>query len=279
LDEFEKGFMLRIYFLYGDDFGEKVAGNLINFSTFCTSCGDACEHCRRDYGSFANYIYGLNRIPRDLPPYLDKPEDYFPRNPPKCDLLIVVGVHQDILASISVLAEIMGVKGVIVPIEDGSWCPAGLQKQVERSLEEIGVVSAFPRPFCVLDERGTGDIIDRFIKECKVGRPIVEVEIQGNIITKGHVVRTAPCGSTFYVMQQIKLTRIYRMNEKISEAHHAYPCTASMQYDKTIGDTYLHMGGYAIRQAIKDAIDRELTRQLVREKPPVQKSVLTISRA
>lgn len=268
---------MKIYILYGNEFGEKVAGNLINFSTFCTSCGDACEHCRRDYGSFANYIYGLHKIPQDLPPYLENPEDYFPRNPPKCDLLIVVGVHQDVLASISVLAESMGVKGVIVPIEDGSWCPIGLQRQVERSLEEMGVASAFPRPFCVLEERGTNDIIDLFIKKCKVGRPVVEVEVQGDMIAKGRVLRTAPCGSTFYVMQQIKLTRIYRLNEKISEAHHAYPCTASMQYDKVIGDTYLHIGGYAIRKAVKEAIDRELILQLKRrEALLVRKNMLTI---
>ncbi|MEM1658982.1 MAG: DUF166 family protein [Candidatus Jordarchaeales archaeon] len=267
---------MKIYILYGDDFGEKVAGNLINFSTFCTSCGDACEHCRREYGSLAGYIYGLHRVPRDTPPFLENPEEYFPRDAPKCDLLIVVGVHHDILASISSLAEVMGAKGVIVPIEDGSWCPVGLQKQVEKSLEEKGVVSAFPRPFCTLDERGTGDIIDRFVRECRVGRPVVEVEIEGDMIVRGRVVRTAPCGSTFYVMQQIKLTRIYRLNERIAEAHHAYPCTASMQYDKTIGDTYLHIGGYAIRNAVKEAIDRELLRQL-RERERVSKKILAAS--
>ncbi|MBS7287405.1 MAG: thymidylate synthase [Candidatus Freyarchaeota archaeon] len=248
---------MKIYVLYADEFGEKVAGNLVNFSTFCTSCGDACEHCRRDYGSFAGYIYGLHRVPQDLPPFLENPEDYFPRDPPRCDLLIVVGVHQDILASVDALAERMGVKGVIVPIEDGGWCPVGLQKQVEKSLEEIGVASAFPRPFCTLEERGTGDVVDQFVRECRVGRPVVEVEVQGDMITKGRVLRTAPCGSTFYVMQQIKLTRIYRLNERIAEAHHAYPCTASMQYDKTIGDTYLHIGGYAIRNAVVSSLQVE----------------------
>ncbi len=271
---------LRIFIIYGDEFGEKVAGNLINFSNFCTSCGDACEHCRRDYGSFAGDIYGIYRVPQDLPPFLENPEEYLPRDPPKCDLLLVVGVHPDILANVDVLIERTGARGVIVPIEDGSWCPVGLQRQVESKLDEIGVAHAFPRPFCVLEERGKNDIIDRFVRECKVGRPVVEVEIQGDLIVKGKVLRTAPCGSTFYVMQQIKLTRIYKLNDRIAEAHHAYPCTASMTYDKVIGDTYLHIGGYAVRHAIKEAIDRELLRQLKgktaqQETLAIQQAVIT----
>jgi len=253
---------LRIYIIYSDEFGEKVAGNLINFSTFCTSCGDLCEHCRQDYGSFAEDIYGLYKAPADLPSFVENPEEYLPRDPPKCDLIIAVGLHQDILASISILAERTRAKGVIVPIEDGNWCPVGLQKQVERSLDEIGVAHAFPRPFCTLEERGTNDVIDQFIRRYRVGRPVVEVEVKGDLIVKGKVLRTAPCGSTFYIMQQIKLTRIYRLNDRIAEAHHSYPCTASMQYDKVIGDTYLHVGGYAIRRAVKEAIDRALLRQL-----------------
>ncbi|MDD3565620.1 MAG: DUF166 family protein, partial [Methanothrix sp.] len=42
----------------------------------------------------------------------------------------------------------------------------------------------------------------------------------------------------------------------ISEAHHAYPCTASMEQDPEIKDTILHKAGYIIREAVEDAIRR-----------------------
>jgi len=32
--------------LYSGDFGERVIGNLINYSAFCTSCAEACTYCK-----------------------------------------------------------------------------------------------------------------------------------------------------------------------------------------------------------------------------------------
>jgi hypothetical protein len=54
------------------------------------------------------------------------------------------------------------------------------------------------------------------------------------------------------------------IRERISEAHHAYPCTGSMEWDTELGDTVLHKGGYIIKGAVEDAfktarkMDREV---------------------
>ncbi len=245
---------MRLYIIYGDEFGERVIGNLMNYSTFCTSCGEACSHCRMEYGSFAGDIFGADRMTSDLPTFIEEPEKYLPKNPPECDIIIAVGLHQDILSSIPVLAERTKAKAVIVPLEDPNWCPTGLQRQVEDALNSMGVEHAFPKPFCILEESGHNTIIDKFIQRYKVGKPVVEVTVKDDIITHTKVLRSAPCGSTWYVMKQIEKRKIESINERISEAHHAYPCTASMQVDKTLGDTVLHVGGYAIRGAVQDAI-------------------------
>jgi len=147
---------------------------------------------------------------------------------------------------------------VIVPLEDPNWCPAGLQRQVEDALNSMGVEHAFPKPFCVLEESGHNTTIDKFIQRYKIGKPVVEVTVKDDTITRTKVLRSAPCGSTWYVMRQIEKRGIENINERISEAHHAYPCTASMQVDKTLGDTILHVGGYAIRGAVQDAIAKAL---------------------
>jgi hypothetical protein len=44
------------------------------------------------------------------------------------------------------------------------------------------------------------------------------------------------------------------LRERISEAHHSYPCTGSMERDTELGDTVLHVGGYIIREAMEDAL-------------------------
>ncbi|MEX2723612.1 MAG: DUF166 domain-containing protein [Candidatus Freyarchaeota archaeon] len=248
--------IMRLYVIYGDDFGERVVGNLVNFSNFCTSCGEACGHCRIEYGSFASDIVGVDRIPANLPSFIEEPEKYLPRNPPKCDIIIAIGLHQDLLASLPLLVEKTQAKGVIVPLEDPNWCPPGLQKQVEDELNSMGVAHAFPKPFCMLEDSGHNTIIDQFIKKYKVGKPIVQVTVDNDTITHTKVLQSAPCGSTWYVMKQIEKRSINGINERISEAHHAYPCTASMQVDKTLGDTVLHVAGYAIRGAVQEAISK-----------------------
>lgn len=183
---------MHIYVIYGDDFGERVVGNLMNFSTFCTSCGETCGNCRLEYGSFSSDIVGADRIPANLPTFIEETEKYFPKNPPKCEIIIAVGLHQDLLASIPILVEKTQAKGVIVPLEEAEWCPTGLQKQVEEELNSMGVAHAFPKPFCTLEESGHNTIIDEFIKRYKVGKPIVEVTVNDDIITKTKVIRSAP---------------------------------------------------------------------------------------
>jgi len=46
------------------------------------------------------------------------------------------------------------------------------------------------------------------------------------------------------------------LRERISEAHHAYPCTASMDRDTEVGDTILHKAGYIIREKVEDALTK-----------------------
>jgi len=45
-----------------------------------------------------------------------------------------------------------------------------------------------------------------------------------------------------------------KLDEVISNAHHAYPCTASMDRDTELKDTILHIAGYIIREAVHEAI-------------------------
>ncbi|MGM0469143.1 MAG: DUF166 family protein, partial [Promethearchaeati archaeon] len=82
----------------------------------------------------------------------------------------------------------------------------------------------------------------------KTGKAIEDVE----------VVRSAPCGSTYYILQQLKGKYLENgkagrksLNERISSAHHAYPCNASMDQDPILKDSILHVGGYLIRRAIR----------------------------
>ena len=200
------------------------------------------------------------KTPSKLPAFIEEPEKLLPKNPPLCDIILTVGLHHDILAATPALAKKTGAKAVIAPMENRAWCPRGLRRQLEDTLAETGVECAVPKPFCSLEESGK-PVIDSFIRRYRVGKPRVEVKTSGNRVTDVQVLRSAPCGSTWYVAQQIKWTRIADLEDTVAVAHHSFPCTASMDVDPEIGEPILHVAGYAIREAMKQAVNKSLERE------------------
>jgi hypothetical protein len=194
-------------------------------------------------------------MPENHPSFIEDPEKYLPQSLPNCDVIIAIGMHPDLLSAIPIMVRRTNAKAVIVPIENRNWCPRGLKRQLEEELKEAGVEHAFPKPFCSLEEEKR-PIIDAFIKRYRIGKPLVEVEATDGMISDAWVVRSAPCGSTWYVVQQIKKSRISQIEDTVAVAHHSYPCTASMDVDPEFNEPILHIAGYNIREAVKEAIKR-----------------------
>jgi hypothetical protein len=222
---------MQLYILYSDEFGKKIIQNLP-----------------------AEKIRGICRLENNLPILLENPEKYFPQNPPPSDLILAIGIHQDLTLAIPSFAEEMDAKGVIIPVENPSWCPPGLRLQVKNRLEKMGIESEFPKPFCSLDSRKR--IIKEFMEEFGMGKPLLEAVIEDGRIKEVKVKRSSPCGSTFLVASSLKGCRVsYRdLEEVISNAHHSYPCTASTQIDPLLKDTILHKSGYIILESVKKAV-------------------------
>lgn len=257
---------MRLATVYGDVFAERVIGNLINFKTFCEGCEPTCSECRAGHGSHVGDIVGLHPVEPPSMAMIEDPEEYIRElGLNECDLLLIVAIHQDILASADILVEITGAKAVIVPIEDPTWVPPGLRAQVKETLDSIGVESAFPKPFCTL-EPGEGDLIDEFIDTYKIGRPICYADVKDNVIAEIGPLRSAPCGCTWYVSQKVRgksLDDLDALFDEVAKAHHSYPCTASMAKDREVGDALLHVAGYNARYAVCGAVGIEDCRNSV----------------
>jgi hypothetical protein len=262
---------------------QKFVGNLINDKEFCKACeileqNVKCDKCREYVKSFANSIYYYEKVGENVPEFIEEPELYLPKSLPPVDFLMVVGIHQDLLAGLPYYLKESGVKAVIVPIEDPKWVPAGLQVQVLEEFEKYGIQAAFPKPFCSLSKElneynklgfsitNRHDFIDEFIDYYKIGEPIVSFLLSkdGESIEDTCVIQSAPCGSTYYICQQLK-SKYFKngksadlsLNERISKAHHAYPCNASMDQDSILKDSILHVGGYLVRNAIRRELKLE----------------------
>lgn len=260
-----KGTPMKQFILYQDEFAERVVGHLVNDVHYCTSCGTGCNNCRLPYGSHARAIAGFEEITGDLPVIIDEPAEFLPARLPKVDILLPIGLHPDLLGGIPLLASESGIPAVLIPVEDKNWVPGGLEKQLASELDDLGIQHAFPRPFCALDVDPRDDsksIIREYVLEFKTGRPEASLRIKNGKIMDGHVVRGQPCGCLYYIIQQLRGERVYdeavTLDERISLAHHSFPCSASMENDPMLDDSPLHVGGYLARDAIHDAIEREL---------------------
>jgi len=279
----------KIGILYGthpdtEMLAQKFAGNLINNEEFCKACEDLeqnvkCDKCREHLKNYAGSIYFYEKIGENIPDFIEEPELYLPKNLPPVDFVLVVGIHQDLLSGLPYyLKDKKSVKAVIVPIENPKWVPAGLQVQVLEEFEKYGIQAAFPKPFCALSRElneynkigfhltKEHNYVYEFIDYFKIGVPIVSILLSkdGESIEDSCVLQSAPCGSSYYVCQQLK-SKYFKngksgelsLNERISKAHHAYPCNASMDQDNILKDSILHVGGYLIRSAIRRELNLE----------------------
>jgi hypothetical protein len=149
-----------------------------------------------------------------------------------------------------------------VPIEDFAEVPSGLRKQVEEKCQELDLESAFPKPFCSLEPSGDKPIISRCITELKIGKPFLEISTvkkeKREVIEAAVVRRSAPCGSTWYVARKLTGVKTEKqiLHDAIAKAHHSYPCTATMGADPETKEPILHLGGFIIREAVKEALEQ-----------------------
>jgi hypothetical protein len=282
----EKSYKLGIFYGIGTEtemLTQKFIGNLINNEEFCKACevleqNVKCDKCREYVKSYASSIYFYEKLGENIPEFIEEPEEYLPKNLPSVDYLMVVGIHQDLLSGLPLYLKNSEIKAVIIPIEDPKWVPAGLQIQVLKEFEKYGIQAVFPKPFCSLSKEineynkigfhltKDHNYIYEFIDYFKIGEPIVSFLLSkdGESIEEVCVTQSAPCGSTYYICQQLK-SKYFKngksgdlsLNERISKAHHAYPCNASMDQDSILKDSILHVGGYLVRNAIRRDLNLE----------------------
>jgi len=253
---------LAVIFIYSGEFAERVIRNLINDPSFCKSCGLYCDSCKYNVYSYVRNVRAAIELPRpsELPAFIDNPEKYMPKKIPEAELCVASGLHKDLLLELPERIKEVGVKGLIVPIEDFTEVPSGLRNQVEKKCEELGLENAFPKPFCSLEPSEEKPVISRFVNELKVGRPELEISTlkrgKYEVIQSTIVRKSAPCGSTWYVAKRLIGVEIRRdvLYDAVARAHHSYPCTATMGVDPEVKEPILHIGGHIIREEVEKAL-------------------------
>ncbi len=249
-----------------DIFAERVVKHLQNdYAQLCNGCDKDCDHCRDKYPvlfrvDFKEDIAGIIPIPAEMPYYVDDPDEYLPAELPPHDVLLVIHVHEDILMSLPARSKRAGGKAIISPGEDPAWLSQWVRSKVRKACGELGMDVAFPKPFCSLAPAPDQPVISEFISHFRVGRPRIKVKVLDGRIIDAQVITCAPCGCTYYVARNLIGKEVNEdLNTEVTAKYwHSYPCVASMDVDRELGDTPLHRGGYVHYEAVADAVREEL---------------------
>ena len=203
----------------------------------------------------ADWTIETLEITPSLPTMMEDPSEFLPQNIPKADLVISLGEHPGVAELLPDIVKAAGARAVIAPVDNRAWLPPGLAKQVEKDLQKMDVPVVFPVTFCALQEGDSDDpLITEFARH--FGVPAVEIAVEADRVKETRVIRSAPCGSTYFVADELKGTKVMDAEEKSGILHHNYPCLATMNVDWQFNDTLMHRAGYFTKQAVHRALKK-----------------------
>ena len=204
--------------------------------------------------------------PRVFPPIIDYPEDHLPDTLPEADLVLSFAEDKGVAELLPEIARMSGAQSVLVAVDDESWLPRGLDRQLRGWLDDMGVTCVTPKPLCSLTEKAYGVTrhetksyqdpnIQAFARH--FGRPELALEIdpEQKIITGAEVVRDAVCGCARHVAQGLLGVSVQTAEEKAGLLHHHYPCLASMKkLPHFQHDTLMHTSGQILKNNVAEQV-------------------------
>ncbi len=206
------------------------------------------------------------KTPPVFPPFIDDPEDFLPDDMPSADLILSFAEHKGAAELLPDIAKKTGAKAVLVGVDDETWLPRGLDRQLRGWLEEMGIVCVTPKPLCSLTENEygvtrheTASYEDPLIAEFAryFGKPELELEIdpEAKTITAAKTKRDAVCGCARFVADGLVGLSVNEAEEKAGLLHHHFPCLASMvKLPHFNQDTLMHVSG----QVLKDNVGEQV---------------------
>jgi hypothetical protein len=199
------------------------------------------------------------------PPVIDYPEDYLPAELPQSELILSFAEHKGVAELLPEMAQMSGARAVIAAVDNETWLPRGLARQLRGWLEQIGVACATPKPLCSLTETDFGvtrreriayedAIISEFARHFGQPKLAIQVDPESSTIVSVEVKRDAVCGCARYVAEGLAGVHVDQAEEQAGLLHHHYPCMASMGIDSDFDDTLMHVSG----NIIKDHVARQV---------------------
>jgi len=206
------------------------------------------------------------KAPAALPLIIDYPEEFLPESFPPCDLILSFAESKSVAELIPEIAKMTGAKGVIVAVDNESWLPRGLGRQLIGWLERMNVGCATPKPLCSLTEKDYKVTRrERETYDCEVisefaqyfGQPDIRLTIDEETATikSADVQRDAVCGCARHVAEKLIGLSADEAEERAGLFHHHFPCLASMvKLNDYNHDTLMHESGHLLQENLAEQL-------------------------
>ncbi len=243
---------------FDDTFAQRFIRHLVNDPEHCAGCGALCDHCRDTYGiDFSGEIVDILQLPSPLPYYLDDGVAMLGGELRPHEVTVALNIHEELLLVLPEMASRAGSRALIVPSEAPGWSSGWIRNQVKNECRKLGMACDFPKPFCSM-RRGRHPYLDEVMDHFHIGRPEMKLEVSNGLIREARVITSAPCGNTYFVAFNLKgAPADAGAVEYVARYWHSFPCVASMEMDREVGDTILHLGGYLHYEALRAALEVE----------------------
>lgn len=202
------------------------------------------------------WVIGHSELPASLPSIIEEPGELVGglKLGGKWDLVLFLGQSPSAFTLLPEIMSRLSAGAVIAPVDDYTWLPLGLERQIRPELEKLGVHAVFPRTFCTLAPVGIAPI-DEFAE--LFGAPILEVEESRGVVESVRVRRGAPCSSTWYMAERLPGTKVEEAPAKAATFVQIYPCLASRRVERLLGDAPIHIAAHVAGKAVERALKRE----------------------
>lgn len=206
------------------------------------------------------------QAPSTFPLIIDYPEDYLPDSFSPANLILSFAENKSVAELLPDIVQMTGARGVIVAVDNETWLPRGLSRQLVGWLERMGVPCATPKPLCSLTEtdykitrRKRISYVSPEISEFAryFGQPDLDIQVDPTTreISSAEVKRDAVCGCARYIAEGLIGLNVDDAEEKAGLRHHHFPCLASMTKLVDFNhDTLMHESGNLLKENIGDQI-------------------------
>jgi len=205
------------------------------------------------------------QAPTAFPLVIDYPDDHLPSSLPPAELILSFAEHRGVAELLPDVAKMTGASAVLAPVDNESWLPRGLARQLRGWLERMGVACATPKPLCSLTENSynlsrreriayDNPLISEFARH--FGRPSFELAVDPytRAIASVQVRRDTVCGCARFVAERLVGVSADDAEQEAGMLHHHYPCLASMGIDSDYGDTLMHVSGNLLRDEVAEQV-------------------------